>query len=76
MTERVPEKTVFTTFHFWEANVNELTNRATDPVSGIPEIKVAATRVERISLLEARQIYQEKRKQYLVDVEQEVLSGK
>ena len=75
LTERVPEKTVFTTFHFWEANVNELTNRATDPVAGIPEIKVAATRVERISLLEAKQIYEEKRKLYLVDVEQEVLSG-
>lgn len=72
VTERVPEKTVFTTFHFWEANVNELTNHTTDPVSGIPEIKVAAVQVKKISPAEAKQLYEEKKEKYLVDLTREV----
>lgn len=74
VTDRIPEKTVFTTFHFWEANVNELTNRAPDPVAGIPEIKAAAVRVEKISPFEAKQMYEEKKGKYLVDLAGEVAS--
>jgi len=40
---------VFGTFHFAEAPVNRLTNDALDPVSRIPEYKVSAVRVEKIS---------------------------
>jgi assimilatory nitrate reductase catalytic subunit len=35
------------TFHFAESPTNELTNPVLDPVSKIPEFKVAAVRVER-----------------------------
>lgn len=39
--------TVFVPFHFADAGmVNALTNDATDPVSGMPEFKVCAVRVE------------------------------
>jgi formate dehydrogenase major subunit len=72
VTERVPENTIFTTFHYWEACVNELTNTATDPIAGIPEFKVAAVKAEKISAAEAGRIFEEKRAKYLVDVEKEV----
>ncbi len=72
VTERVPEKTVFTTFHFWEANVNELTINSTDPAACIPEFKVAAAKVEKITPAEFQAILQEKKKKYLVDLEAEV----
>jgi len=35
------------TFHFVESPTNEITNPALDPVSKIPELKVAAVRVEK-----------------------------
>jgi formate dehydrogenase major subunit len=39
--------TVFLPFHFAEAAANKLTNAALDPVSGIPEYKVCAVKIER-----------------------------
>jgi formate dehydrogenase alpha subunit len=38
---------VFMTFHFAEASANLLTNAALDPVCKIPELKVAAVRIEK-----------------------------
>ncbi len=48
ITERVPPGMVFANFHFPEANANELTIAALDPVAKIPEYKVCAVRVERV----------------------------
>lgn len=39
---------LFMTFHFPDGNVNEITNSATDELSGIPEYKVCAARVDKI----------------------------
>jgi len=39
---------VFISFHFREASANLLTNAALDPVSKIPEFKVAACKIEKI----------------------------
>ncbi len=65
VTERVPEKTVFSTFHFWEANANELTNSDTlDPISGIPEFKVSAAKVEKISSDQAQALLAIKQSKY------------
>ena len=47
-TERVAEGTVFAPFHFGEAPANRLTNDALDPKAKIPELKVAACRLERV----------------------------
>ncbi|MFP4209891.1 MAG: formate dehydrogenase subunit alpha [Alkalispirochaeta sp.] len=44
-SNRVPAGTVFIPFHFYEAAANRLTNDVLDPVSRIPELKVAACRV-------------------------------
>jgi formate dehydrogenase alpha subunit len=49
VTDRVPRKVVFSTFHFAEVPVNLLTNPASDPVSGIPEYKGCAVKVRRAS---------------------------
>ncbi len=49
VTERVQPGNVFTSFHFAETAVNYLTNTARDPVCKIPELKVCAVRVERVS---------------------------
>jgi len=46
ITDRVPPGMVYANFHFPEASANELTIAALDPVSKIPEYKVAAVRVE------------------------------
>jgi formate dehydrogenase major subunit/formate dehydrogenase alpha subunit len=49
INERVPEGVIFGNFHFPdEANVNNLTNAALDPVAKIPEYKVCAVRVEAL----------------------------
>jgi predicted molibdopterin-dependent oxidoreductase YjgC len=37
---------VFIPFHFREAAANVLTNPASDPMAGIPELKVCAVRLE------------------------------
>ena len=39
---------VYANFHFPEASANELTIAALDPVSKIPEYKVAAVKVELV----------------------------
>ena len=49
VTERIPRKVLFTTFHFYESPVNVLTNPAFDPVSKIPEYKGCAVKIRRIS---------------------------
>jgi predicted molibdopterin-dependent oxidoreductase YjgC len=46
VTDRVPPGTIFVSFHFYEANANELTNTALDPVCKIPEYKACAVHVE------------------------------
>jgi predicted molibdopterin-dependent oxidoreductase YjgC len=48
VTESAPAGTIAMTFHFAESPTNELTNPALDPVAKIPELKVAAVRVEKI----------------------------
>lgn len=47
VTQRVPKKVVFSTFHFSEASVNLLTNPVHDPDSGIPEYKGCAVKMRR-----------------------------
>ncbi len=39
--------TVFIPFHFAQAAVNKLTNSALDPISGIPELKVCAVKIDK-----------------------------
>jgi formate dehydrogenase major subunit len=46
VTTRVPEGTIFMTFHFREAAVNLITNPALVPIAKIPEYKVCAVKVE------------------------------
>ena len=48
-TERVAEGSLFIPFHFVEAAANRLTNDALDPKAKIPELKVAACRLERVT---------------------------
>ncbi len=49
MTTRVPKGLTFITFHFTESPGNMLTNSASDPVCQIPEFKVCAVKVEKLS---------------------------
>jgi predicted molibdopterin-dependent oxidoreductase YjgC len=49
ITERVSSGMVFIPFHYKEAAANLLTNDALDPVCKIPEAKVCAVRLEKIS---------------------------
>lgn len=49
ITERVSPGTVFTSFHFAEHPINMVTNSARDPVAKIPELKVCAVRIEKVS---------------------------
>jgi len=48
ISDRPKRGLVFISFHFREANVNLLTNPALDPISKIPEYKVAACGLEKI----------------------------
>ncbi|AQP45239.1 molybdopterin oxidoreductase family protein [Tessaracoccus flavus] len=49
LTEGIRLDTVFMPFHYPDAGaVNRVTNAATDPISGMPELKVAAVRLEAI----------------------------
>ncbi len=54
VTESTPPGTIAMTFHFAETPTNELTNPALDPVSKIPEFKVAAVRVQKIGRVAAK----------------------
>jgi formate dehydrogenase alpha subunit len=49
ITEASPVGVVTMSFHFTETRTNLLTNPALDPVSKIPELKVCAVRVEKVS---------------------------
>jgi formate dehydrogenase alpha subunit len=49
ITDRVPNGTVFMPFHYREAPANVLTNPALDPVAKIPELKVCAVRIRKVS---------------------------
>ncbi len=49
LTNRVEKGVVFMPFHFEEANVNKLTNPAFDPIAKIPELKVCAVKLEKVS---------------------------
>ncbi len=48
LTDRVAPGNLFTSFHFAEAPVNELTIDASDPVARCPEYKVCAVRLEDV----------------------------
>ncbi len=48
LTEKVPEGTVFMTFHFRETPVNKLTNSVYDPIALTAEYKVCAVRMEKL----------------------------
>ncbi|MGR2769333.1 formate dehydrogenase subunit alpha [Photobacterium ganghwense] len=52
VTKRMQPGVVFTPFHFAESAANKLTISATDPHAKIPEFKVAAVRVEKLSQTE------------------------
>jgi formate dehydrogenase major subunit/formate dehydrogenase alpha subunit len=47
ISRRAVPGTVFMPFHYAEASANVLTNTASDPVSGIPELKVCAVNLAR-----------------------------
>jgi formate dehydrogenase alpha subunit len=49
LTERSPRGTIFMTFHFAEAAVNLLTIDAVDPTAKIPEYKVCAVAVQKLT---------------------------
>ena len=70
VTERVPPGVVFSTFHFWEAAINEETNAEDlDPFVGIPEFKISAARVVKASVEEAQASVMAKRQYYREDIE-------
>ena len=48
-TNRVNAGQVFMPFHFGESAANFLTNDALDPVAKIPELKVSAVKIEKLS---------------------------
>jgi len=49
VTDTCPTGVVSLTFHFAEAPTNVLTNAALDPVAKIPETKVCAVRIEKLT---------------------------
>ncbi len=49
LSERVERNTIFIPFHFAESAANVLTNPAIDPIAKIPEYKVCAVRIEKLS---------------------------
>lgn len=49
LTERPGPGVVFVPFHFHEAAVNKLTHANVDPVAKIPEFKVSAVKIEKVS---------------------------
>jgi formate dehydrogenase alpha subunit len=48
-TDIIEEDILFMPFHYSDAKVNYLTNPEVDPLAKIPELKVAAVRVEKVS---------------------------
>ena len=56
VTDRVQPRTIFGTFHYWEACCNELTGAGPlDPECGIPEYKISAAKVAKSSPAEANE---------------------
>ena len=49
ISQKTNPGTVFMPFHFAENAANNLTNPALDPISGTPEFKVCAVRIEKSS---------------------------
>jgi len=49
VTDSTGKGMIFMTFHFAETRTNLITSPALDPVSKIPELKVAAVRVEKVA---------------------------
>jgi formate dehydrogenase alpha subunit len=49
VTSKSPQGTVFVPFHFFEAAANRLTNPVFDPIGKIPEYKVCAVNVQKVS---------------------------
>ncbi|HIQ36643.1 MAG TPA: formate dehydrogenase subunit alpha, partial [Desulfocapsa sulfexigens] len=49
ITDRVDKGLVFIPFHYKEASANLLTNDALDPKCKIPEAKVCAIKIEKLS---------------------------
>ncbi len=65
---RIKDNYIFGSFHYWEANVNELTSPdGLDPVCKIPELKVTAVNIVKITESEYLQIQGEKRSQFQID---------
>jgi predicted molibdopterin-dependent oxidoreductase YjgC len=49
VTDRVEDDVVFMPFHFAEGAANMLTNPVYDSIAKIPELKVCAVRVDKVS---------------------------
>ena len=49
ISEQAVDGTIFIPFHYAEAAANRLTHAALDPLAGIPEYKVCAVRIEKIT---------------------------
>jgi formate dehydrogenase major subunit len=60
ITDRILDDVLFLTFHYWEANGNELTNTSYDPIAGTPELKIASAKIEKITEEEFTAILKEK----------------
>jgi len=48
ISKRLRSGTIFMTFHFPETATNILTSPSLDPVAKIPELKVAAVKIEKV----------------------------
>jgi predicted molibdopterin-dependent oxidoreductase YjgC len=48
ITDRVQPGTVFSSFHFFEVPINQLTTPAMDPKSKCPEFKVCSVNVRKV----------------------------
>ncbi len=67
---RITNNVIFGSFHYWEANVNELTNpEGLDTVSKIPEFKVSAVNLMKITEEEYLAIQAEKRIKFKKDAD-------
>lgn len=49
ITEVTAPGLVFTSFHYPQVPINQLTNSAHDPISKVPELKVCAVRIEKLT---------------------------
>lgn len=49
ITEVTPPGLVFTSFHYPQVPINQLTNATHDPIAKIPQLKICAVRLEKIT---------------------------